>query len=315
VRPLGDAAGNVYQFESSGVLNQNQFIVFANTRLNPRFTFGVNYALNKANSDTDGVFTFPADNYDLTGEYGRAAHDIRHRFNLFGNFESPIWGLRFNPFVSAFSGRPFNITTGLDNNGDTTFNDRPSLVSANTCAVRTPAGENIYCTPYGTFNVRPAPGDEIIPRNFGQAPAFFSVNMRVSKTIGIGTRGGNRAAANTQAGAGAGQQSAGGGGRRGGGGRQGGGGRGGFGPGGMFGGPGGASDSRYQLTFGANFTNIFNRVNLAAPIGNLSSTLFGQPRSIIGGFGGFGPGGGGPGGAFGGAAGNRRVELQVRFNF
>ncbi|HEY9285094.1 MAG TPA: hypothetical protein VIP46_16700, partial [Pyrinomonadaceae bacterium] len=87
---------------------------------------------------------------------------------------------------------------------------------------------------------------------------------------------------------------------------------GGFGPGGVFGGPGGASDSRYQLTLSANFMNVFNRVNFAAPVGNLSSTLFGQPRSIIAGFGGFGPGGGG---GFGGAAGNRKVELQVRFNF
>ena len=329
VRPSGNAAGNVYQYESSGVLNQNQFIVFANTRLNPRFTFGVNYALNKASSDTDGAGTFPADNYDLSDEYGRASHDIRHRFNLFGNFESPLWGLRFNPFISAFSGRPFNITTGLDNNGDTTFNDRPSLVSADTCAARSLVGENVYCTPYGTFNVRPAPGDEVIPRNFGQASSFFSVNMRVSKTIGIGTRGGNRVAANNQQ-PGAGQQQAaggGGGGRRGGGGggggRQGGGGGGGgprgggggFGPGGMFGGPGGggANDSRYQLTLSANITNIFNRVNFAAPIGNLSSTLFGEPRATIGGFGGFGPGGGG--GGFGGAAGNRRVELQVRLNF
>jgi hypothetical protein len=332
VRPLGDAVGNVYQYESSGVLNQNQFIVFANTRLNPRFTFGVNYALNKANSDTDGAGTFPSDNYDLSGEYGRASNDIRHRFNLFGNFESPWWGLRFNPFISAFSGRPFNITTGLDNNGDTTFNDRPSLVSANTCGARTEVSDNVYCTPYGTFNVRPAPGDEIIERNYGQASSFFAVNMRVSKTIGIGTRGGrgNRAAAANNQG-GAGQQPAGGagagGGRRagggGGGGRQGGaggggggggrgGGGGGFGPGGVFGGPGGASDSRYQLTFSANFINIFNRVNFAAPVGNLSSELFGQPRSTIGGFGGFGGGGGG---GFGGAAGNRRVELQVRFNF
>ncbi|MCA1630737.1 MAG: TonB-dependent receptor, partial [Acidobacteria bacterium] len=38
VRPLGDAAGNVFLFESSGVLRQNQLNLSANTRLNPRFT-------------------------------------------------------------------------------------------------------------------------------------------------------------------------------------------------------------------------------------------------------------------------------------
>jgi hypothetical protein len=330
VRPLGDAAGNVYQFESSGVLNQNQFIVFANTRLSPRFTFGVNYALNKVNSDTDGPNTFPADNYDLSGEYGRAANDIRHRFNLFGNIESPFLGLRFNPFITAFSGRPFNITTGLDNNNDTTFNDRPAFAD-----VQTPASD-LRVTPYGDFDIRPKPGQTIIPRNYGQATSFFSVNMRVSRTIGFGTRGGAaaRVAANAPAGgaaaAGADQPAAGGrrgggggGGRRGGGGGgaaggggQRGGGGGGFGGfGGPFGGPGGGDDSRYQLTFGANFLNLFNRTNLSAPVGNLSSQLFGQPRSTLGGFGGFGPGGGPGGGGFGGAAGNRRVELQIRLSF
>src|SRR3712207_7476245 len=64
------------------------------------------------------------------------------------------------PYTTLFR----SITTGLDNNGDTTFNDRPSLVSSDTCAARTLIGENVYCTQFGTFNVRPAPGDEIIDR-------------------------------------------------------------------------------------------------------------------------------------------------------
>jgi hypothetical protein len=85
-----------------------------------------------------------------------------------------------------------------------------------------------------------------------------------------------------------------------------------FGGGGMFGGaPGGASDKRYQMTFSINVNNVFNHVNFSPPVGNLSSSLFGLPRSTAGGFGGFGGGGGGGGGA----AGNRKVELQVRFNF
>jgi hypothetical protein len=89
-----------------------------------------------------------------------------------------------------------------------------------------------------------------------------------------------------------------------------------FGAGGMFGGPGGggAGDSRYQLTLSVNFQNLLNNTNLGAPVGNLTSQLFGLPRASAGGFGGFGGGPGG-GGGFGGASGNRKVELQVRFNF
>jgi hypothetical protein len=348
VRPLGDAAGNVYLFESSGILNQNQLIISANTRLNPKFTIFSNYTFSKANSDTDGAGSFPSNNYDLSGEYGRASFDVRHRFFFGGTFDSPWWGLRFNPLVTAFSGRPFNITTGLDNNGDTTFNDRPAFADAQTpaCTSPNPAFCDLHVTPFGNFDIRPKPGQTIIPRNFGQAPNYFSVNMRVSKVIGFGAsrnassrslasngqRGSKNASGATNASGasgstnaqgtaadGAGARGGGGGGGRGGdggGGGRGGGGGGMFGggPGGMFGGGGGgaANDKRYQLTFSVNVNNILNRANLGTPVGNLSSPLFGLPRASAGSFGGFGGGGGGGGG---GAAGNRRVELQVRFNF
>ncbi|HEX8161428.1 MAG TPA: TonB-dependent receptor [Pyrinomonadaceae bacterium] len=324
VRPLGDAAGNVFVFESSGVLRQNQLNVSANTRLNPKFTLFSNYTLSKMNSDTDGANSFPADNFDLSGEFGRASRDIRHRFVLGGSVEAP-WGLRLNPFITAASGAPFNITTGLDNNGDTQFNDRPAFADAlSPNCVPNSVGCDVKDTPWGKFDIRPKPGQTIIPRNFGEATAYFSVNTRISKTIGLGgSSRRNAAAAPGAGGAAGGDQTArggrggggGGGGPRGGGPRGGGGGGapgGMFGQGGIFGGPGGgASDSRYQLTLSLNVNNIFNHTNFGPPVGNLSSSQFGQPRSSAGSFGGFGPGGGGPGGA----AGNRRVELQVRFNF
>ncbi len=90
----------------------------------------------------------------------------------------------------------------------------------------------------------------------------------------------------------------------------GGGGRGGF---GGFGGES-LTEKRYNVTFAIQAQNIFNRTNPSAPVGNLSSRLFGQSLSTAGGFGFFGGGGGGGGGG-NQAAGNRRVELQVRFSF
>jgi hypothetical protein len=56
--------------------------------------------------------------------------------------------------------------------------------------------------------------------------------------------------------------------------------------------------------------NIFNNVNLATPIGNLSSPLFGESNGIISGF-----GGGGGGGGAAPATANRKIDLQVSFNF
>ena len=62
------------------------------------------------------------------------------------------------------------------------------------------------------------------------------------------------------------------------------------------------SDNRYNLTFSVNARNIFNRVNLNNPIGNLSSPLFGQSNSLAG-------------GPFSSSTANRKIELQLLFNF
>jgi hypothetical protein len=82
--PLGAAAGNVYQVESTGRLNQYQGIVGLNNRLSRTLTLFARYFLAWARSDTDGAGTFPASSYDLSSEYGRAAIDVRHRFVLGG---------------------------------------------------------------------------------------------------------------------------------------------------------------------------------------------------------------------------------------
>jgi len=70
------------------------------------------------------------------------------------------------------------------------------------------------------------------------------------------------------------------------------------------------AEKRYNLTVSLNFQNLLNRVNLAAPVGNLSSPSFGQSLGLGGSFGGFGGFGGGSTGA-----GNRRIYAQVRLNF
>ena len=79
----------------------------------------------------------------------------------------------------------------------------------------------------------------------------------------------------------------------------------------MMSGPGGGGGGagRYNLTFSINVQNILNRVNLSTPVGNLTSPSFGQSLGLAGSFGGFGGGGGSTG------AGNRRIYLNVRFNF
>jgi hypothetical protein len=240
----------------------------------------------------------------LSNDYGRASGDIRHRFVLHGNYRAP-WGISLNPFVIVQSGRPFNITLGRDLNGDTLNTERPAFAPA---GVDCSDEENIRCTPFGNFKLNFAPGDVMIPRNFGQGPGSTTVNLRVSKTWNFGSESRSQPEQqNRQGNQGPERQRGmmgGVGGGRGPGGGGGGGGRGGGGGGG-FGGAGGGG-GRYNLTFSLNFNNILNHTNLGNPVGNLGSRFFGQSTSTSGGFGGFGGGN---------AAYNRRIDAQVRFSF
>jgi hypothetical protein len=292
VRPLGNA-DNVYMYESEGIFKQNQLIANSTIRMGQRLSLATYYSLSFANADTSG--SFPTNSYDLKADYGRASFDVRNRFFIGGSVSAP-WGVRLSPFITASSGVPFNFTTGQDLNGDSIFNDRPYFATG--------TGPGIVVSRFGTFSAVQQPGAAIVPINYGNGPAQFTINMRVSKTIGLGPKiesaGGRR---NGGGGGGGGDH---GGGPRGGGGagaaiaRGGGGG----GPmGGIF--NNATTPHKYNLTLSANARNLFNRENLAAPIGNLSSPLFGTSNALAGG--GFGPGGS--------SASNRRIDLQVQFNF
>jgi hypothetical protein len=309
--------GEVNQIEGTGRFHQQQAFISFNSRLNPQFSVNGSYFLSKTTNDTDGQGSsqLPRNSYDTSDEWGRGLGDVRHRFSLFGTYNNPkLWKLIFSPFILANSAPPFNIITGIDSNLDRSFTDRPSFAGANANC----ASPFIKCTKFGNFNLIPAAGEGIVPRNYGHATGSFTANLRISRTFGFGNV--HKAAASTQkaapgtAGAGGDKRGAGGPGARGpmiaGGG---GGGEmkaaGGGGPQmmGMGGGGPASSEKKYNLTVSLFIQNILNNVNYAAPDGNLSSPLFGQPRSLGGGFG-FG-GGGSPN------AGNRRVSINMRLNF
>jgi hypothetical protein len=288
-------------YESTGRFDQHQLVIGFNTRLNPRFSIFSNYRLGSARSDADGAGSFPLYSYDLSGEYSRAAFDVRHNF-FFGSSITMPWNIRVNPLIIASSGRPFNIITGDDSNKDSLFTERPTFAALNASCQELGLNKS-YCDISDISDP-----SAIIPRNYGQGPAFLNVNLNVFKTFGFG-KSANAAAAQGQQGGG---QQPGipgvGGGRGGRGGQGGGGGRGGQGGGGGFGGlfGGGDTDKPYNLTLGVQIANLLNRTNLSTPVGNLASNRFGQSLNTAGGFG-FGGGGGN--------IGNRRIELQLRFSF
>jgi hypothetical protein len=243
--PYG-GVNSIYLYETSGLYRQNQLITNVNARLSSKLTLSGFYAFGYANSNTDGAGSFPANQYDLSSEYGRAGFDVRHRVQFNGSI-ALRWGFRINPFLTVASGRPYNITVGRDLNGDSLYTDRPAFATDL-------SRPSVVRTALGAFDIAPMPGQPIVPRNYAEGPGLVNANVRLSKTFSFGEKGG------------AGKKP--------------------------------SSDPR-QLTFTVNARNVINHPNFGAPGGNLSSALFGHSTALLG----------------GGAGGNRRLDLQARFDF
>jgi Carboxypeptidase regulatory-like domain/TonB dependent receptor len=288
---------NIYQYQSGGMYNQNQLMLNYTVRAKRISLFGF-YMLNFAKADTSGVNYFPSSQTNPSADYGRANFDIRNRFLLGGNLQAPF-GVSISPMLVTNSGTPFNITIGQDLNGDNQFNDRP--------AYATSASTDVLKTTYGTFDLDPAWDQTRIPYNVGSGPGQFSMNLRASKSIGIGPRLTATAPGGSGGQGGPGGPGGPGGGPGGFGGGPGGGPGGGLGPAGLSGSGGPprldqAATRRYSLNFTAMARNVLNNVNLAQPVGVLDSPLFGKSNALAGGF-------------FSSAASNRSIDLQVSFNF
>jgi len=278
---------NIYQFQSEGVYNQNQVMINYSVRARRVSLFGF-YMLNFAKADTSGATYFPSNPWDAHADYGRASFDVRNRFLLGGNIQAP-YGVSISPFLVSDSGTPFDITVGQDLNGDNQYNDRPAYATA--------GSPNSVTTKYGTFNPDPGAYEARIPYNVGTGPSQFSMNLRISKSFGIGPRIESAAGGGSSGGP-----------PPGGGGPPGGGsGGGGLGPGGLSGSGGPprleqALPHRYTLTFAAMGRNVLNHVNLAQPVGVLDSPLFGTSNALAGGF-------------FSSPAANRSIDLQMTVSF
>jgi hypothetical protein len=285
LRPYGDA-GNLFLYESGGLLRQHIMFANFNTRFSRNVSLQGNYSLQYAN-DLPSV---PSNPYNFMQDWGRSNLDRRHRFMLIGTAVTPL-NLRFSPMVILQSGAPYDVLLGKDLNGDTLQNDRPAFASA--------PGPGVVPTIFGDFNTDPALGSALVPRNYLTSAGLISVNMRVSRTFGFGPSRNQAPGGFDGRGGGFGgghYRGPGGGGMR----------MGGGGSGGMFGGD--QTEHRFNLTLSVMFANILNHVNPAGYTGILTSPQFGQPSSVNTGF------GGGPGG-FGSAANNRRIEMSLRLNF
>ena len=87
------------------------------------------YTLGRLHNNFDGPFGLPASGA-LDDEWGPANQDTAHRFTI-GVGSSAIRNLSMFLNLSGSSGTPYSIRTGLDDNGDLVFNDRPGGIGRN----------------------------------------------------------------------------------------------------------------------------------------------------------------------------------------
>jgi hypothetical protein len=169
--------GPLLQFDSTGHSMTHEVRSTIRYGVAPFSLFGT-YTLRWSRSDTDGLYTVAADSRTLQGEYGRAGDDERQHAVLGTSLSFPHdWSV--SALLNVGSGRPFNISTGLDNNGDQLFVDRPAVVAPGTAGA--------IATPFGSFDANPAPGELMIVRNAGQGPRQFVLNAGVAKTVRFGS--------------------------------------------------------------------------------------------------------------------------------
>ena len=168
--PLPDP---VLHFESTGRSLQQQLMLGLRQNVED-ISLYANYTFGAKRSDTDGPYSLPANSHDLASEYGWASDDQRHLLVAGGTVdltEDLVIALQ----LVITSGRPFNITTGLDNNSDTRFTDRPSFAA--------PGAPGAIETWFGTFDPHPPPGAAVIPRNLGREPWQMNVDVSATKAL------------------------------------------------------------------------------------------------------------------------------------
>jgi hypothetical protein len=151
MRPLYPNVGNIYQFESSAdsfsknigfrLYTPNNFAVHG-IGINGFVQYVLGWAYDNASAQN---------HYDWRSEWALSSFDTRRRLitnvNLRLPKDSTVSFLTF-----ANSGRPYSLTTGRDNNGDQTTNDRPAGFPRN--SLTGPGSYNVNANFTKTFPLR-----------------------------------------------------------------------------------------------------------------------------------------------------------------
>jgi hypothetical protein len=124
------AFGQVRQIESSGRQSGNSILFTLRGDVTRFFTGLAQYTVSWTNNNTGGINWFPADQYDLSGEWARADFDQRQRLNVLESFNPGKW-FALGIGVTLATGKPYTETTGEDSFHTGLDNARPPGISRN----------------------------------------------------------------------------------------------------------------------------------------------------------------------------------------
>jgi hypothetical protein len=167
---------NIFEYQNSGHLRGSVVNFSVSKRANKYFDLNLSYSLVKFLSDAPLQIAPPQSSYTNRGEASRPDWQTSG-----GSVEGTVhlpYRIEVATQLAARTGRPYNITTGTDSNGDGTFNDRPSYTQT--------TGAGVYSTPYGLLTANSINGD--VPRNLGTMPSTWRLFGNVSRTFQIGPK-------------------------------------------------------------------------------------------------------------------------------
>jgi carboxypeptidase family protein len=109
-----------------------------------RTQFQLLYILARVRNNSEGAF-IPPSTGNIADDWGPAQNDVRRRMNFAVN-TTALKNVGVNFSVNAQAPPPYSMRTGVDNNGDLIFNDRPAGVGRNTLRGRGQRTLNMYVT-------------------------------------------------------------------------------------------------------------------------------------------------------------------------
>lgn len=183
ISPFGEVDAQL----SDGNSNYNAMNLELKKRFSNNFQFLASYTWSHSIDDSSDLQTLlkPQDNRNLRADRADSLFDQRHRFVFSGVLNSPgewrssssglhrfLSDFTIAPVLELSSGRPFNILTGSDTNGDLQGStDRPGVTDAGVLFLPS--------TPFTTGS---------LGRNRGITHRYASLDLRVMRAIRFGER-------------------------------------------------------------------------------------------------------------------------------